>query len=365
MKLNAEKWVLLALCAALAMGFGPYRAEAQAVVPLMAAVALAALSEALSGWRLQPLLPGLGGMAAFFYPPLFFYLPVFCYDAWLPARRVWLPLLAPGLFGGIRLGLPLMAAVPLMCLLGVLMKAGTLALAQRTCENHALRDSGAELTRSLREGNARLIRQQDEAARMAALGERARIAREMHDSVGHVLSSALLQTGALMALSGDGPEKERLARLHSTLDEGMGEVRKALHQLRDEALDPREEIEKLTRNFHFCQAALEYDAGDGMPPEIGRAFVAIVREGLANVARHSDADRVTVTVQEHPAFYQMALRDNGSAKPGAPGQGMGLDNIRARVEQLGGIARVGPTGSGFEIFVTVRKGESHAPGHRG
>ncbi len=357
MSLRAEKWVLLALCAVLGASFAPQEYHAYAVVPLMAAFIPTALAEVLRVEGLRLALPCLAAAAAFFYPPLFFYLPVFVWDLWLPKERLLLLCFAPALLTGPRFGLAAMVAVLLLCALAALIKRQSERLLQKTRENYSLRDDGEELASSLRASNARLLEQQEETARMAALGERARIAREMHDSVGHVLSSALLQTGALMATSDDPAQKERLSQLNRTLSEGMGEVRGAIHQLRDESLDLRDEMEKLTQGFRFCSVTLEYDMGENLPSDIRQAFAAIVKEGLSNVARHSDADRVTVTAQEHPAFYQLIVRDNGHAvKPGRSG-GMGLENIRGRVEQLGGLVRIGQTDSGFEIFVSVRKGE--------
>lgn len=355
MRLRVGKWLLFALCAALGLSFD---AQGQyAVVPMIAAVVPAALAEALPPGPVSLALPCLGALSAFFYPPMFFYLPVFVYDLWLPKEKLLLACLVPALTAAARM-LPAAAGlVLLLCALAAYVKHQTDTLDQKISENHALRDDGVQLSRSLRESNAQLRRQQDETAKMAALKERARIARELHDSVGHVLSSALLQTGALLAISRDEQEKERLSRLNRTLSEGMDEVRAAVHRLRDEGLDLRKELEKLTEDFRFCRVWLEYDMGEKLPAQIAQAFIAIVREGLSNVARHSNADRVCVTAREHPAFYQLSVLDNGRSALPARGSGMGLENIRGRVEQLGGLARIGPTGSGFEIFVSVRKGE--------
>ncbi len=355
MRFQAEKWLLLLLCAALSLGLGGM--GLYAVIPLIAAVVEAALSEGLRGGRLRQALPCIAALGAFFYPPLFFYLPVFLYDLWLPEKWALLLCFAPGIPAGAEAGGLAMSLVLILMALAAAMKQGAMTLRARVEENHRLRDDAAELLRSLREKNSMLIEQQEEVAKMATLRERARIARDIHDSVGHVLSSALLQTGALMALSDSPAQAERLSLLNSTLGEGMDEVRVALHRLRDEAADLREEMEKLARGFTFCPVTLECDAGDDMPGEVKQAFAAIAREGLNNIARHSNAGRAWLKVQEHPAFYQLIVRDNGRGKA-MPGQsGMGHENIRGRVEQLGGLARIGRTDRGFEIFVSVKKEE--------
>lgn len=355
MRVQGEKWLLLFLCAALSLGLGGM--GLYAVVPLIAAIVEAALCEALRKESARMALPCTGALAAFFYPPLFFYLPVFIYDVWRPARLTLMFCFLPALLVGPRSGALGMALVVILMALAALMKQHADVSAQQLRENHHLRDDAVELLRALREKNSELVERQDDVAKMATLSERARIARDLHDSVGHVLSSALLQTGALMALSDNVKEKERLSLLNITLSEGMNEVREAVHHLRDESLDLRDDIEKLARSFSFCPVTIEYDAGDDMQADIKLAFAAIIKEGLSNAARHSQADRITILVQEHPAFYQLVIRDNGRVKGSQIKGGMGLDNIRSRVEQLDGLARIGYTDEGFEIFVSIKKGE--------
>lgn len=88
-------------------------------------------------------------------------------------------------------------------------------------------------------------------------------------------------------------------------------------------------------------------------------FLAIAKEAFVNVVRHSNADKVTVFVCEHPGFYQMSVEDNGSSAslPDETGQGeggIGLANMKDRVQALGGTIHFFAE-SGFRILLSVPK----------
>lgn len=91
------------------------------------------------------------------------------------------------------------------------------------------------------------------------------------------------------------------------------------------------------------------------------------KEAMSNIIKHSNADEITVTLREHPVLYQLKIEDNGTRKgiivsqPQAEGivlgsQGMGLANMKSRVENLNGTFRVSNE-QGFLIFISIPKGE--------
>jgi signal transduction histidine kinase len=77
---------------------------------------------------------------------------------------------------------------------------------------------------------------------------------------------------------------------------------------------------------------------------------------MTNTRRHSDATQMTVTVAEHPAIYQFLVADNGTKAPAETGHGIGLQNIRERINELDGYCRMNYQG-GFRIFITIPKKE--------
>ena len=203
-------------------------------------------------------------------------------------------------------------------------------------------------------------------AKAATLEERARIAREMHDSVGHVLTRAILQAGALSKLNHDEKLQAPLAALEETLGSGMTQTRESLHQLRDKAVDLYHEFDLLCHAYPSAryQIKLEYELTHSLPMNYQQAFLATTQEALTNVEKHSNASLVWVRLREFPGFYQLIVQDNGRSEgmgavqgSGSPGEGMGLESMRLRCEALGGNFYVRRE-KGFGVFMTLPKSKT-------
>ena len=173
--------------------------------------------------------------------------------------------------------------------------------------------------------------------------------------------------GAMKAVHGEGNLKEPLAQLEDTLNGAMTSVRRSVHDLHDEAINLKEVLESLMKDFTFCQASLEYDMGYDVPRNLRYGFIAIVKEALNNVMKHSNATEVQVTAREHPGLYQLIVEDNGT--PMAVGlrkerglfggcqeenQGIGIRNMKERVDTFGGNLEIRTQG-GWRIYITVPK----------
>ena len=83
-------------------------------------------------------------------------------------------------------------------------------------------------------------------------------------------------------------------------------------------------------------------------------MIAIVKEAMANIIKHSNATKVSVMLREHPGFYQLLIEDNGTQSSESDTPGIGLTNMRQRVEALGGNIHF-RTEAGFAIMVSIRK----------
>lgn len=189
--------------------------------------------------------------------------------------------------------------------------------------------------------------------RLATLNERNRIAREIHDNVGHLLSRSLLQVGALQVVNRDETVRQGLDTVRDTLSGAMDSIRRSVHDLHDESVDLHMQLEAMLRDFTFCPVKLDYDSGE-MERGLKLAFLSIVREALSNVMRHSDATMASVTVREHPALYQLIIRDNGTRRPESDGRGIGLSNMADRVEAYRGTFRI-DRDAGFKLFISIPK----------
>ena len=105
---------------------------------------------------------------------------------------------------------------------------------------------------------------------------------------------------------------------------------------------------------------LEIDISSDVDKDVKYAIIGVVKEAVSNIIKHSDNENVDITLIEHPAMYQLVIRDYGE-KSGRNRSlndidysGMGLDNIRARVNGVGGNVHI-TNDDGFRIFVTIGK----------
>lgn len=218
------------------------------------------------------------------------------------------------------------------------------------------RDDEVEHNLLLKEKNQALLEKQDYEIYTATLKERNRIAREIHDNVGHMLSRSILLTGAVKTVNKDPSLIPSLEQLENTLNTAMTNVRESVHDLHDESMNLKEALASLTEAFTFCPVFFEYDMGYEVPKSVKYCLIAIVKEALNNVMRHSNADKVYLILREHPALYQLVIEDNGRQNPAGWENGIGLLNMKDRIAALNGMLQL-QTDNGFRIFITIPKRE--------
>ena len=223
-------------------------------------------------------------------------------------------------------------------------------------ELKATRDYGVENSLVLMERNKRLIEQQNSEINLATLKERNRIAREIHDNVGHVLSRSLLQLGAVMAVTKNDEKMTSLLQpVRESMDLALDSIRKSVHDLRDDSIDLKSACEEILAPLDSSYKVIrQYDFSDRVDKDTKLCFIAVLKEAVTNIIRHSDADTVSVTMTEHPAFMQLVIDDNGKTSKPSDGEGMGLANMKERVKMLDGIINI-TAEHGFRIFITIPK----------
>ena len=214
------------------------------------------------------------------------------------------------------------------------------------------RDDGAEIRILLEERNRSLLEKQDNEIYTATLRERNRIAREIHDNVGHMLARAILMVGALKATCRDPASAESLGHLGDTLDHAMNSIRSSVHDLHDSSVNLEDSLYTMAREFSFCPVSVQFQMSPDLPREIKYSLIAIAREALVNISRHSNATEASITAIEHPGFYQFIIRDNGDSADPPDISGIGLENISARVSALKGSLQIRTSG-GFCIYITI------------
>lgn len=322
----------------------------------LVALAIAALGEALPRlWRLATAAAYM--LAALIWPELAAFLPLIAYDCmrddlW-PVRFAWVvPLVA-----AMRMwnALP-WALVALFCVVASVLAWRTASLNAERIHFRQLRDDAHEASAALEARNRDLQEARDLSAQVATLAERGRIAREIHDNVGHLLTRAIMQVEALKVVHADDPALvDEYGGVSETLNEAMQSVRASVHDLRDEATDPQSLMQAALNGSGIEQTNLVYEV-DNMPADVGQCLVAVVREAATNTVRHSDATSIEVQVREHPGLFQLIVQDNGSKpeKGKSIGSGMGLQTMNDRVRALGGTLRTG-WDDGFRVFASIPK----------
>lgn len=217
-----------------------------------------------------------------------------------------------------------------------------------------LQDEYSELKQRMEAGQLKLIAAQDNKIHMATLAERNRIAREIHDNVGHMLSRSILQVGALCAVNRQEILSGQLSALKETLDTAMNSIRESVHDLKDDAFDLEEAIRKAAAEYKGIDITLDYDMEGHTKRSLKYCFMAIIGEALTNTAKHSNADRVQIVLREHPALYQLLIEDNGTVEHNHDSEGMGLESMRERVDAFGGTINI-TRDNGFKIFIAITK----------
>lgn len=205
----------------------------------------------------------------------------------------------------------------------------------------------------LRDLARQLARERDERARAAALEERTRIARELHDAVAHSVSVIAVQADAAEAALASDPNRSRepLRAIKQTAREALVEMRRLLGVLRqaeDElGLAPQpglRQLDSLVEQTRRAGLPVEL-AIDGqprpLPAGVDLSAYRIVQEGLTNVRKHAGAARARVEVRYDDHDLDVAVLDDGEQSVTGNDAGHGLVGIRERVALLGGELRTG------------------------
>lgn len=217
-----------------------------------------------------------------------------------------------------------------------------------------LREQLTQNNTTLNIKNKELMDKQDYEITNATLNERNRIAREIHDSVGHILSSSILQIAALTAISKDDTVTENLKNINKTLTDGMNSIRTSIHNIHEDSIDLNMKLKEIVDGFTFCSISYTYDIDDDFSIKAKYALIYIIKEALTNIMKHSNATQVDVSITQVPAFYKIEIRDNGKtlSKNLKSSQGMGTISIYDRIASLNGTLNIYKD-NGYRIYITI------------
>ncbi|MFD8722390.1 sensor histidine kinase [Streptomyces sp. NPDC059629] len=278
-------------------------------------------------------------------------------SVWLPAIAFDLARLAAGQESG---GIPLLDALrphwayallvplPLIALYGAVVGFGELITA---LARWLLGPSAAERLAALEERTEQLL-------------ERTRIARELHDSIGHALTVAVVQAGAARA-AGDPDFTDRaLAAIEETGRSALEDLERVLGVLREsrQPVSGRPTLADADRLLESARASgAKVDAEvtgalETLPGPVSREGYRILQEALTNVLRHAGTVPVRIRVAVADGVLVLEVRNPLTAAVPGPGRGSGLRGIRERAALLGGRARTGPDEGDWQVHAELPMG---------
>lgn len=294
------------------------------------------------------------------FPPIGYFLPLITYD--IIKTKQWL-LLFPWVIGFVCTihALPDTVIFPYIwiTICCVIIQRYSTQLDLFIQKLHKTEDDNEEYSFTLQKRNQALIEQQDSEIRIATLSERNRIAREIHDNVGHLLTRSLLQTGALEVINQEPAMEKPLSTLYDTLNTAMTSIRESVHDLHDESIHLENALQELVTPIESPEMELTYDIHSTPPGNIKYCFIAITKEALNNIQKHSNATHAKIVLREHPGFYHLEIQDNGTnavLPTSEAEQGIGLLNMQERVQALNGNIHFS-VDHGFRISITIMKGD--------
>ena len=225
--------------------------------------------------------------------------------------------------------------------------------------------------RRLRESNQRaelLVSELEQSraaqSEAAALAERQRLAREMHDVLAHSLSGLVLNLEGAMLLAGRGgadPQvSDAIRRAHGLAKTGLQEARRAIGLLRDDALPGPRRLAGLAAEFEADTGVACQVTVTGAEAELGAdarlTVYRVAQEALTNIRKHARPSRVEICLAYEPSGIRLVVEDFGRCgeRP-APdeGTGYGLTGMSERAELLGGTLTARPTDDGFRVELRV------------
>jgi signal transduction histidine kinase len=202
-----------------------------------------------------------------------------------------------------------------------------------------------QLESEVRAREKALAAERDAEARERLIEQRLDIARDVHDIVAHSLAGIGVQARLADELvDTDVIQARRSIRaIISTTSEAIRQLRQTVGGLRDAPPAPPSLVD-LVEGVAGVDVRLVEDGDTPDSAEVRSTVLAIVREALTNVVRHSGATEAVVTVTRRPTVVTVEVMDNG--RGGDPVEGNGIRGMRERVSSVGGTLEAGPAGAG-------------------
>ena len=232
---------------------------------------------------------------------------------------------------------------------------------------HEVEDRLSDTIIDLQARNHALADAREAEPHAATLAERTRLARQVHDGVGHKLTRLIYQVAACKVVHGnDEAILQELTEMQAGLDDALDTLRASVHALEDAGMDLSCELNGLVASSSVRDAQVDCALDHEPTPAEARCLVAVAREAVTNAERHAQATWMLLRVSEFPALWQLVITNDGVPTdiqgdiPTLFERGMGLRSMEERVKALDGTLRVSSGKGRFRIFASIPRGASAA-----
>lgn len=215
-------------------------------------------------------------------------------------------------------------------------------------------DDERKLRYELEQFKTKLLNSSKEAAYLAEVKERNRIAREIHDNIGHKLTGILIQLQAAIKIFDKDNEKTKaiLATCISTLSDTVNLIRDTVHNIKPNEKLGVEYIKNVIKDFSFCTVSFKFTGDFGRLPANKLEIIGTnIKEALTNAAKHSKATEVNIAIDINEQYTRLYIKDNGAGSIKIK-EGLGLSGMRERIQNAGGTLSVSGN-NGFMIVCII------------
>ncbi len=198
---------------------------------------------------------------------------------------------------------------------------------------------------------ARLLSSTAETARLTEVRERNRIARDIHDNIGHKIAGILIQLQAADKLQNINPEKstEIIRNSISELSNSLTILRDTVHRLKPNENIGVDYIKQIIENFKFCPVDFQF-SGDFESIKVSHIEIIAtnIKEALTNASKYSEATKIDIDININDSFTRLYIKDNGKGCTKIR-DSMGLGGMKERIKNIGGSISI----SGEDGFLIV------------
>lgn len=258
-----------------------------------------------------------------------------------------LPVFLLGIYFTLKSRLPLLILIMGIC--GIL--AFVMEKAEEKESDYKSRfDEERRLRYELERTKSKLLNSSKDIAYLTEVSERNRIAREIHDNVGHVIAGILIQLQAANKLFDRDEKKsqEILKKSIENLSDALALLRNTVHNIKPKETLGVEYLKSVINNFGFCTVDLKFYGYFGLLTSSQLEILGlIIKEALSNAAKHSKATRVDISIDINEKYTRLYIKDNGIGCDRFK-EGLGISGMKERVLNIGGTLSIS-SNDGFLI----------------